>query len=440
VKSYRFSGAFTAASGVDGYIVLRKLGSAITDAPEDGVIYQRGDAIGATKVVYSNSATSFVPNNIIAGSNYYFAVFAYNGVGAARNYLQTAPLAGNVATPATMMTGSEYATISTASATFKSDLHALIYPHTAQFYSSYGAFMVPLFEARDTTGDQRVITCVYSGENKMYVEPFDWTATGYSREHTYCHNWMPSNPADAPERPEYADYHHLFPTNQDDANVLRSNYPLGVVVGTPTSTYLGCKFGNDVNGNKVFEPRNEQKGDAARAIMYIAVCYDGVDGFNWKFRNPISSSINYGQDQNVLKAWHFQDPPSNREIARNDYIDSIQGNRNPFIDSIQYACFIDFTTMGKIESGCSAVSGLEEVLDNSLAIYPVPSRDVVFIKIEGTTISSYEVMDMQSRTLQTENEINSSFVTMNASGLKAGTYLVKVSTPKGNVIRKMVIE
>ncbi len=440
VKTYRFSGAFTAASGVDGYIVLRKLGSAITDAPVDGVIYQRGDAIGATKVVYSNSAASFVPNNIIAGSNYYFAVFAYNGVGAARNYLQTSPLTANVTTPATMMSVSEYATISTASATFKSDLHALIYPHTTQFYSSYGPFMVPLFEARDTTGDQRVITCVYSGENKMYIEPFDWTTAGYSREHTYCHNWMPSNPADAPERPEYADYHHLFPTNQDNANVLRSNYPLGVVVGTPTTTYLGCKFGNDVNGNKVFEPRNEQKGDAARAIMYLAVCYDAVDGFNWSLRNPISSSINYGQDQDVLKAWHFQDPPSNWEIARNDYIDSIQGNRNPFIDSIQYACFIDFTTMGKIATGCTAGTGLEEVLDNSLAIYPVPSRDVVFIKIEGTIISSYEVMDMQSRIVKTENEINSSFVTMNASGLKAGTYLVKVSTPKGNVIRKMIIE
>ena len=174
--------------------------------------------------------------------------------------------------------------------------------------------------------------------------------------------------------------------------------------------------------------------------MYIAVCYDAEGGFNWSLRNPISSSINYGQDQDVLKAWHFQDPPSNWEIARNDYIDSIQGNRNPFIDSIQYACFIDFTTMGKIATGCTAGTGLEEVLDNSLAIYPVPSRDVVFIKIEGTIISSYEVMDMQSRIVKTENEINSSFVTMNASGLKAGTYLVKVSTPKGNVIRKMIIE
>ena len=41
--------------------------------------------------------------------------------------------------------------------------------------------MIPFFEARDTTLDRRVVTCVYSGENKIYTEPFDFTANGYSR-------------------------------------------------------------------------------------------------------------------------------------------------------------------------------------------------------------------------------------------------------------------
>src|SRR5262249_48133964 len=138
------------------------------------------------------------------------------------------------------------------------------------------------------------------------------------------------------ERPEYNDQHHLFPTNQNQVNAVRSNYPMGEVV-TQQGTYLSCKWGLDVNGNKVFEPRDEHKGDFARAVFYIATCYNGVnDAFgvsqNWKFRNPISASIPYGQDQNVLKRWHYQDPPSKWEIARNDFLDSLQGNRNPFID------------------------------------------------------------------------------------------------------------
>ena len=336
------------------------------------------------------------------------------------------------------MPAGEYNSISTASPTFTTDLHTLINPHTSQYYSSYAAYMVSQFESRDTTANQRVITCVYSGENNVYSEPFDWTTEGFSREHSYCHNWMPSNPADSPELPEYDDYHHLFPTNQNNANALRSNYPLGEVV-TASSTYLGCKFGLDANGHNVFEPREEHKGDFARAIMYMAVCYNGVSGLNWKLKNPISTSIQYGQDQEILKTWHFQDPPSNWEISRNDFVDSVQGNRNPFIDNIQYACFVDFLTMDYLLDGCS--SGIEEELENAFAIYPVPSKDVVYLQVTGTTISSYEILDVQGRIVKSENEISStSVVTVNAIELKTGSYIVKISTPVGNVIRKMVIE
>lgn len=439
IRTYRFNASFTAASGVDGYIVLRKLGSAVTDIPVDGVVYGRGDAIGSSKVVYSSNSTGFTPNNIVANSTYHFAVFSYNGSGSYRNYLTTTPLTGNTSTPATMLslTPGLYSGISTSSSTFTTDLHALINPHTSQFYGSYGSLMIPLFESRDTTGDQRVVTCVYSGENKVYTEPFDWGTAGYSREHTYCHNWMPSNPADSPELPEYSDYHHLFPSNQNEANAVRSNYPLGVVV-TPSSTFMGCKFGLDANGHNVFEPRDEHKGDAARAIMYMAVCYNGVSGLNWKLRDPISTSIAYGQDQDILKAWHFQDPPSNWEIARNDFVDSLQGNRNPFIDSIQYACFVDFLTMNYQLEGCSV--GIEEKLENAFSIYPVPSRDVVYLQVSGTTISKYEILDMQTRIVKADEGLNLSVISVNAIELNSGTYIVKVSTPVGNVIRKMVIE
>lgn len=437
LTTYRFSTVFTAASGAEGYLVLRKKGSPITDLPVDGVSYQRGDAIGASQVVLSSNSTSFYPNNIIANSDYYFAVFSYNGSDIYRNYLTTSPLMGNVTTPSTMMPAGMYNSLSTSSSTFMDDLSALVNPHTSQFYGSYGALMVSNFEARDTTGDQRVVTCVYSGENKVYTEPFDWTANGFSREHSYCHNWMPSNPADSPELPEYDDYHHLFPTNQNNANALRSNYPLGEVV-TQSSSYLGCKFGLDVNGNNVFEPRDEHKGDVARAIMYMAICYNGINGNNWKLRDPISTSIQYGQNQDVLKTWHFQDPPSDWEIARNDYVDSLQGNRNPFIDSVDYVCYVNFLQMTYVPEGCNV--GLGELSQNSFKIYPVPSKDVVNLQLSGTEIISYEIVDMQGRVIISESDVHSNFVSVKTSALNIGTYIATITTPSGNIIRKMVIE
>lgn len=436
VKTYRLTGAFTApASAPEGYLVLRKKGSAITGAPADGMVYQRGDIVGDAQVVYSGTPTSFIPNNIVASTGYYFAVYAYNGPGMYRNYLTTAPLTGNVTTPATMQPANMYNTINTASTTFVTDLHNLVNPHTVQFYSNYGPRMISMFAARDTTQDRRVVTCVYSGENKIYTEPFDFTTTGFSREHTYPHSWMPTNPAES--LPEYNDYHHLYPVNQNQANAVRSNYPLGKVV-TVSSTYLGSKFGLNAAGKLVFEPRDEHKGDAARAMMYEAICYNGVSNKDWSFPEMISGSINYGQDQYILKQWSTQDPPSNWEIARNDYIDSLQHNRNPFIDHPEYVCYVNFSNMNYEPLACAA--NVEEQLAASFVMYPNPAKKELYIHVDGTTISAYEIIDMQGRKVMSDAVSGVSVVKLNTEAVQTGAYVVKVKTPYGEVQRSLIIE
>lgn len=435
VKTYRLTGSFTPATGVDGYLVLRKKGSAITGAPADGTVYKRGDIVGDAQVVFSGTATTFTPNNIVASTGYYFAVFAYNGPGIYRNYLQTAPLTANVTTPATMMPAGYYSAINTASPNFVTDLHNLVNPHTEQFYSNYATRVISLFAARDTTDDRRVVTCVYSGENKIYTEPFDFTSAGFSREHTYCHSWMPTNPAQ--DLPEYNDYHHLFPTNQNNANGVRSNYPLGKVV-TVSSTYLGAKFGLDANGKMVYEPRDEHKGDAARAMMYEAICYNGVSGNNWKFPSMISSSIPYGQDQYILKQWALSDLPSSWEISRNDFIDSLQNNRNPFIDNPEYICFVNFSNMMYESNGCLA--DLEEQLAAAFVMYPNPAKKELFLHVDATTILDFTIFDMQGRIIRKEAVNGLSVVKLNTESIQAGSYVVKVTTPYGAVQQTLIIE
>ncbi len=464
IKSYRASAAFTAATGSPtGYLIIKKeSASAITEHPTDGKAYMRGDSIGACKVIYNGTMTAIGLSNIYAGKQYQIAIFTYNGGGAYINYNTNAPLTSNFTALGSMQPINEYTGINVTNTTFLTDLTTHVYPHTSTFYGNYDETMIKLFTARDTTAAQKVVTCVYSSENYVYTEPFAW---GYmSREHTYCHNWMPSNPADSPERPEYNDQHHLFPTNQNDANAARSNYPEGDIAGTPSVTYLACKSGNDAAGNHVFEPRATHKGDFARAIMYMATAYNGqLKGsavMNWKLRNPISATISYGQDQNILKKWHFQDPPDAWEISRNDFLDSLQGNRNPFIDSMRYACYIDFSKMTYIASptyttgigtpcyvAATVVSGVAEANPSNFeyVLAPNPTSGEFYLMIEANVAEKFEMYitdvagrNVYNRSVDVVNGFNN--VVVNDIKLQSGIYFVNLNYKNEKITRKLIIE
>jgi hypothetical protein len=438
VKSYRVSLAFAAANPVaDGYLVVRKQGSAINEVPTDGKNYVAGDSVGSTKVVFSGPATGTAVNNIVAGSNYYFAVFAYNGSGQLINYKQSFPLKGSISSSGSMQPANEYNGISPLNATFIQDLHNHINPHVSTSYNNYDETNVDLFASRDTTGGQKVVTCVYSGEQFIYSIPFVWGT--FSREHTYCHSWMPTNPANNPELPEYNDQHHLFPTDQINANQVRSNFPLGIVVN-PSYTYKGCKFGTDASGNQVFEPRDQHKGDAARALFYMAVCYNGVSGNNWKL-----PAI---QDQEVLKQWHWQDPPDNWEIARNDFLDSLQGNRNPFVDSVNWVCYIDFSTMTKVNDPqpCFLYAGIkgESKKEFLINLFPNPSSGNFSVNIYSslaqncivkiTNLLGESLFETSIPLISGNNDIPVAL-----TGISKGCYFVQIAGSSFKEVRKIVI-
>lgn len=469
IKSYRAQVAFTAASGnPDGYLILKKEStSTITDIPSNGVAYKTGDAIGSSKVIYSGSGVNIGLSNIYAGLSYELAVFSYNGSGAFTNYLTGTPLTGAFTALTSMQPAMEYSSLNVTNVNFLSSLSAQIYPHQSVFYGNYDETMIKLFTARDTTNGDKVVTCVYSSENYVYTEPFVW---GYmSREHSYCHNWMPTNPADgsgpAPnnvERKEYNDQHHLFPTNQNDVNAVRSNFPQGEVV-TLQGSYLGCKYGSDINGKHVFEPRNQHKGDFARAIMYMATAYNGQNNAsgvpqNWKLRNPISGTIPYGQDQNILKKWHYQDLPDSYEISRNDFLDSLQGNRNPFIDSVRYACYIDFSNMTYIANPTYTtgvnfpcyVATTVGVRENAASHFeyilaPNPTSGEFYLMIDATVAEKFnlDITDITGRIVYNRSvDVADGFnnIVVNDLKLKSGIYFVNLIYNNEKITRKLIIQ
>ena len=166
----------------------------------------------------------------------------------------------------------------------------------------------------------------------------------YNREHSLPKSWFnDANPA-------YYDLGHIVPTD-GKVNGQRSNYPFGecasgtrLTNGTKkslgklgTSTFTGY-----TSIGTVFEPDDIYKGDFARMYFYMVVRYkpgntnnvnlaakgDGTKMFN-------STDDNYGlTDYSValLLKWHRQDPVSQKEIDRNNGMQTVQNNRNPFID------------------------------------------------------------------------------------------------------------
>lgn len=240
--------------------------------------------------------------------------------------------------------GNYYNGISTSSVTFVDDLKSRVRsPYTKIAYSQFDETNIANFASYDKGNGTRGVRCVYSNYEYIYTV-FAWDTL--SREHTFCYSWMPSHGSTSTD--EYADQHHLFPTHQNGANVVRSNHPLGVVT-TVTSSFYDGKYGRDANGNKVYEPRDQHKGDAARAILYMLLRYDDVNGNNWDMNwlnNVRLPALNEApQNLNILLTWHQNDPPDAWEIARNDYVHSIQLNRNPFIDHPEYVDYINFYDM-----------------------------------------------------------------------------------------------
>lgn len=446
VTSYGYNVSFGNATTVpENYIILRRVGGAVpsADYPADGSSYSKGDYINGSQVVHVGPAGTFRPKYVIAGTSYHFAAFSFNGPSGYENYLTSSPLLGNVSSSGSMV-GNYYDGVNPSSSSFLSDLQTRISQNFDQiFYSNYAPIMIEKFASRDTTGGQSVVTGVYSGYQHVYQGAFFYDVL--SREHSWPHSWMPTFPDE--EGLEYSDVHNLFPVHQDNANAVRSNRPLGEVVSVQ-STFGDAQYGDNAVGQRVYEPRDQQKGDAARAIFYMAVKWNGTGG-TWELPNPIDFIVQYGQDQDVLKQWHWQDPPDAWEIARNDFIESEQGNRNPFVDSVNWVCYIDFETLtyiGEQTAPCTVTpDGIEEQLEGDFSISPNPTEGVAALNLNLKEAQqlTVNVVDITGRSVSTRTKnfnIGNSREMLDFSGLDAGIYQVVLQGEHGRTALKVVLQ
>ncbi|MFA7330693.1 MAG: endonuclease [Candidatus Delongbacteria bacterium] len=198
-------------------------------------------------------------------------------------------------------------TFNLSGSALKVELNDLVSGHTAL---SYDAARLEMFSDLDNVNGW--VECVYTG--------LDVQTTGIpdnavmNTEHT----WPQSYGAEGVAR---SDLHHLFPTDSW-INSSRGNLPFGeVLVSSSGYPIGGADRGTNATGQTVFEPRDLHKGDCARAVMYFALRYGNLSDF-----------LGMAGQESVLRAWHQSDPVSNKEIMRNQDIEVLQHNRNPFIE------------------------------------------------------------------------------------------------------------
>ena len=196
---------------------------------------------------------------------------------------------------------------------------------------SYGDARGRMYNYVDNVNN--TVTCVYSGYTESV--PFNATSTNpavvtdINTEHSIPQSWFNQVVR------MRSDIHHLYPTriqwNSDRGSDPFADIPDATTLGwlrnttrlttIPTSNI--DEYSEDTNSQ--FEPREDHKGNLARAAFYFYTMHA-----NESF-DPGKGVITALSDLATFYRWHLADPVDAREIERNNRVAASQGNFNPYI-------------------------------------------------------------------------------------------------------------
>lgn len=245
-------------------------------------------------------------------------------------------------------------------------LQDIVYPHTRWSYDD-------LWEAYKTTdpGPQDSIPASYTGgKTDLIYDMYAWMKDfpkfysdndhsqtgGFNREHCVPNSWWGAKEGNTYA---YSDLHHLVP-GDGAANNAKGDYPLGeyksgmtlvfpkenktntsgklyVTTVNPASHVWKVQNSEEYGGaTDIFEPADQYKGDFARMYLYLVCAYEGKVNWATTYMFYNEGTNNYTTIRpwalDLLLKWHRQDPVSQKELDRNNAVESLQENRNPFID------------------------------------------------------------------------------------------------------------
>ncbi len=139
------------------------------------------------------------------------------------------------------------------------------------------------------------------------------------------------------------DLYNLVPCNYDVVRYKRDFPPGNVITVDYTNGFwsAGRGFIDGIEVNFYTPPRGYE-GDFARTVFYMITLYpcdwwSGL-GVNFCTSGRYPGILPYARRQ--LIAWHRADPVSALERRRNDVVERVQGNRNPFVDDPSLADYL----------------------------------------------------------------------------------------------------
>ena len=313
--------------------------------PVDGVTYAANPIYGGTgeQVIY-NGATLIIEGEAVnavsvtgltPNTTYWCRAFDYNGEDDNSLY-NIMPAANNPRSTVTLNTVLEgyYDGIDGTGATLKDNLHNLLRTtHMTAF--SYDALWTQLQYTDEDSVNTNNIIQIYTG----WSIPKNHSGGGvdqWNREHV----WSKSH-GDFGDVPKAGtDLHHLRPCDST-VNSAKGNKDFDEG-GTPyidNSPYTGYSGNTGCYTSPAsWEPRDEDKGDVARMVLYMSVRYEGTDTtYDLEMQDVTPTEGPFYGKLSTLLNWHVTDPPDSWERRRNNRIHERQGNRNPFVDHPEFA-------------------------------------------------------------------------------------------------------
>ena len=196
---------------------------------------------------------------------------------------------------------------------------------------SYNAARDAMFGSIDNVGG--TVRGVYSGQELTAANRTEAQNQGFNTEHVWPQSFFNQI------IPLRSDIHHLFIT-RSDVNSARSNFPFAEIPDEQTDRWYR-DTGNqtsipdtnideysELNNNTSFEPREDHKGNIARAVFYFWAIYQNDPAITG---DESDNEAFFDGMKDVLLQWHDQDPVTQEEVNRSIDIEVVQGNRNPFI-------------------------------------------------------------------------------------------------------------
>lgn len=249
-----------------------------------------------------------------------------------------APLDIASATSAEATTSADYyasvESLSTNGASFRSSLAKLIGPSSnGGTHKSQPTYknLIKVFPDTDANPDNE--------SQMLWFYTGTVAKSGTNREHVWPKDGGKAFPA---ESETGSDAHHLRPTDHD-LNSTRQSYSFGEVKqisGNIVAEYGSKTYDNLCyldKGLGLFYPGVGYRGATARILMYVQTRWG--DQYNLQFVLGAGHCKTIGDIETLMK-WHLEEPVTAAERLRNDEVQKIQGNRNPFIDHPEYAARI----------------------------------------------------------------------------------------------------